>query len=321
MNFNICHECGTENEEEYIYCKNCGVKLSPAQNEEPVITEVNSGGSNFYGGEPEKSPEPVNTDLKEGSFSPEGGFAGENSFFKTAENPGTHSNNSHHEYEPVNGADIIDTIDGIPAGEIGVFIGKKTDSILPKFRKMELTGSKISWCWPTAVLSFFFGPIGAALWFFYRKMYKAAVIFMAIGIIFSGIGSTVTALTYDPTVQDRMGSLLEDYYTSPPSTGEELSLFLEEYIAVIEGLYPAGALIEQLASTACLIITGLFSYYWYKNHAVKKIIEYRRRGNDMRYYQFGLMSVGGTSGGMLTVGIIIMIAAENIISQLVNFLM
>ncbi len=29
MNNIICHECGTENEPQYIYCKNCGASLRP----------------------------------------------------------------------------------------------------------------------------------------------------------------------------------------------------------------------------------------------------------------------------------------------------
>ena len=75
---------------------------------------------------------------------------------------------------------IIPETEGIPNEEVATFVGRKAGKIIPKFAKMQATNSKISWCWPVAILSYFFGPVGAAFWYLYRKMYKMATIFFAI---------------------------------------------------------------------------------------------------------------------------------------------
>ncbi len=131
----ICPDCGTENEEEYSYCKNCGAKLEIAENK----TEYQYN----------------NTDS--GTYNPNFADAKSNGFF-------------------------VDTITGIPSDEVCAFVGKKSPDILKKFSKMEVTGSKVSWCWPVAILGLLLGPIGSAIWFFYRKMYKPALILVALGL-------------------------------------------------------------------------------------------------------------------------------------------
>ena len=57
---------------------------------------------------------------------------------------------------------------------------------------------------------------------------------------------------------------------------------------------------------------GLFGNYIYMNHCTNAIKKYRASGLDQRYYKLGLASLGGTSGGMLAVGIILFIGIENI---------
>ena len=64
-------------------------------------------------------------------------------------------------------------------------------------------------------------------------------------------------------------------------------------------------LVKNTAKIAAAIILGLLGYNMYKNHCTNKIISYRSTLSDMRYYQLGLASIGGVSGGMLTLGIII----------------
>lgn len=149
MNKKICHECGTENEQEYLYCKNCGADLNK--------TEDNTANS------------------------------------QTQYTPPNYNSNYNQDKSTAD-AFIVDSIDGIPMEQIGLYVGKKSDYYCRKFSRMELTMSKISWHWPAAVLGFLFGPFGSAIWCFYRKMYKVAFILVAIGILLSGI---TCALTYN----------------------------------------------------------------------------------------------------------------------------
>ena len=98
MNKNICSSCGTENEPEYKFCKNCGNEIKEAQT--PPETQFR----------PEPQAEPV----KQQAYS------------KTP-----------------NGF-ILDNISGVPTDEVAFYVGKKAYKLLPKFSKMEFTGSKVS---------------------------------------------------------------------------------------------------------------------------------------------------------------------------------
>ena len=71
-------------------------------------------------------------------------------------------------------------------------------------------------------------------------------------------------------------------------------------------------LISGSIGLACAIICGLFTHGWYKKHIHNSILKYRASNVDMSYYHIGLMSIGGTSGGMLALGFVIMLFAENI---------
>ena len=111
MDKKICPDCGTENEKEYIYCKNCGtpLKSKPSAEEKPQATQFVS--SDAVNGEQPKA---------ERQAPPPYGSP----------------------YMPYGYTDY--TVDGIPADEVMTFVGKKAADICPKFMRMELTKSKVS---------------------------------------------------------------------------------------------------------------------------------------------------------------------------------
>lgn len=255
---NICSSCGTENEPDYKFCKNCG---------EEIIIEGSSqnNDNNSYNGNKENYAEPN---------------------FKRSSN-----------------GIIMDSISGIPSDEIALFIGKKGYEILPKFSKMELSNSKVSWCWPVAILGYLFGPFGAAFWFFYRKMYKSA-------FILSLIGAVVTIITTLMT-----GGLNVDFEILKEAL---LEGDVEVYTSILQSMTPKetilssiASIIESGANIASCILCGIFGLYIYKKHTVEKITAYRAMGTDSRFYKMGLASIGGVSGGMVALGIVIMIMVTN----------
>lgn len=257
-NINICPECGTENEEQYIYCKNCGTTLKESK-PEPTLKED------------------INTNQADDSAS--GCYSSPNNDYSC--------------------------IDGIPYEDIQLFIGTKSNNIMPKFINMEISHSKNSWCWPPAVLAFFFGPFGAALWFFYRKMYKHAFILTAIGAVLSLITSLLTINTTSTYAQAIIKAFTDGN--------------MSDIMPPIEGLAPSvfdtiASAIENIVNIATSVIVGIFSAYWYKNHCVAKIKEFRAMNPDNNYYKLGLMYLGKTSGGMLALGILLALGIGYIVT-------
>lgn len=288
MDKKFCSECGTENENEYVYCKNCGaplVKTQPQTEPEFIGKEGN------------------NTTDAQGGF---GAYAEQNNPAGGYTPPYGAPNHGGTQYSPHNTYTSY-AIDGIPAEDVAFFVGKKSAEIMPKFMKMELTHSKVSWCWPAAILGFIFGPLGAALWFFYRKMYKIALIMLAAGIVLT---FTNAALTYDTNSKSISG-----IFESITEGDAEALLDAFENAGsnkTARDLLASG--LDELASLAACVLSGLFGFYAYKNHCVKSIKGFLQNGIDQRYYRMGLASLGGVSGGMLAVGIITMIVVQNIAS-------
>ena len=268
MNNIICHECGTENEPQYIYCKNCGASLRP---------DTVKNNTQYAQGQNYNSEYNVNN-------------SNQSTYNRTV---------------------IPDTIDGVPTEDIVTFVGKKSFNILSIFTNIELTGSKVSWCWPAAVLGFLFGPLGAAIWFFYRKMYKAAVIFMAIGIVFS---AAVGIIAGPITDKDFLQGAVESYYSGDYAgfyNGVGELLRSEDAVRSI-----AASVLVSAVRIATMIVAGMFGFYFYKRHAVRSINRYRDMSVDPRYYKIGLASIGGTSSGMAVLGVAILILVPNLLSWL-----
>lgn len=278
----ICSECGTENENDYVYCKNCGTLLgrpTEAQKAEQTaapVTEQQTGAA-----APGPEARPAGASYSAGFTPPEVA-------------PGA-------------------SPDGIPQEEIALFVGKKASTVMPKLIKMEITNSKVSWCWPPAILGFLFGPMGAALWFFYRKMYKK-------GALLAGIGAAMTlittAMTFGTDSVD-YGPIFEAFLSG---NGQSLSEALSGIPTTAGILDVAAQLISNIADLLTCVFTGLFGYYAYKEHCVRTIRAYRQSIGDSRYYTMGLAAVGGVSGGMLAVGIVCMIFATNLSSVLTTVL-
>lgn len=194
----------------------------------------------------------------------------------------------------------VGTIDGVPIPKIITFVGKNANRIVPKFVKMQERGTKIEWCWPPFLLGFFLGPLGVAIWFFYRKMYKPACLFSAIGVLTSYI------TFFAKTILGISGNALsgiESYFDNFADTGRfDLQGFffaVGDRNAVLSNLISS---FENVVTLACALIVGLLGIYIYKNHTVKKIISYKPISNDPNYVNVGLAVSGGTSVGAAIIG-------------------
>lgn len=280
MDKKICPECGTENEQEYIYCKNCGTPLTSAK------------------------PEPVKT--VEAEFISEEKSESEQNRTES-ENTDPQGENRRYYGAPYNAySSFAYTIGGIPAEEISLFVGKKASEITPKFIRMEMSRSKTSWCWPAAILGFFFGPMGAAIWFLYRKMYKIGTVLLAAGAVLTCILGVMNYGTDSQTVKSIFDSVAGGTASLPG--------LLDEAASATSVLSVTASAIESITNLASGVLAGIFGFYAYKEHCVKSILNFRTSCPDSRYYKMGLSSVGGVSGGMLAVGIVCIAVVNNAVS-------
>lgn len=272
MNKNIiCHECGTENEPQYAYCKNCGAVLSQKEKQQ-------------------------NTQTEDHRYQQQANF----------------TNNTYASYNRNNSYMMLEHIGGVPIEDVTTFVGKKSYNIIPKFCKMELGASKVSWCWPVAVLSYLFGPLGAAIWFFYRKMYKVALIFVAIGVI---AGAGVSLIQGDTVDYDALFDAYSSNSYSAFFNAIEESLEAQDTVRT-----EIANAVDSLISLSTAVVTALFGFYWYKRYTVTSINRYRTMGVDPRYYRIGLASVGGTSSGMAVLGVGIMLVAQEVFGLIAMFM-
>lgn len=309
MDRKICSECGTENESDYIYCKNCGTLLtSPTKPAEPENKQPEHEFIAETAPAPKTAPEfasqAAEPKAEQSSFRP-APEAAEPAFSPAPPVYNTENGNTGYAQS---GAP---SPDGIPQEEIALFIGKKAAVIMPKFIKMEITNSKTSWCWPAALLGFFFGSMGAALWFYYRKMYKPAALLTVIGAV---INIVTAALTFNSGSVD-FTALYRSILAGDAQSIINAFKTLGDSSTVLDFIATA---ISNAADLATCILTGLYGYYLYKEHCIKSINRFRMSIPDRRYYTMGLASVGGVSGGMLAVGIICMIVVSNLITVLTS---
>ncbi len=257
----FCVNCGTENNEDYKFCKMCGKPLE-------------------IGSEPKK--------------------ADESSF-------------------------VSEEIDGVSKENMSVFVGKNAYKILSKFTGMELASSRVSWCWPVAVLSLFFGFFGTAIWLFYRKMYKYA--FISVGIA-TFLCILKTLLTYETTVAtltsffEMFNYMIENEVTDTSILANEFQMYIDGLLNTVKGMNFA-AIISDLETASSVILSGLFGLFLYKDHAVSKIDDITEKYADSPLLKYRFKECGGVSGGMAFLGVVLMLVINGILSSLpmISFLM
>ena len=313
---NICPECSEVNESEYYFCKNCGAPLKPLpENGKEKKKRRREKAADIPPAADTAAEDFADPDWKYGDgYEEDKGRSGEpSSAENTAENGGRENADSGEKdgnsytatpsftYTPY--GSVIDSIDGIPTEDISAFIGKKAGKYVKKFSDMQVSGSKVSWNWAAAALSFFLGPLGAAIWFCYRKMYKWGIIAAAVALVlFSAVMVSYNAGL--PGNNARESGILAEDDTIIPAESDGFVLY-----DTTNSLY-------SFASTAVTILTGLFATKLYKKFVIKSIKRYMASNPDPRYYKIGLSIAGGTSGGAVVLLILAAAFAAPVITYL-----
>lgn len=195
-----CPACGAMNPENGLFCESCGAALRKGA---PTYTDgKDPRGAATYGPNSVPQPDPfgLNALPPEMKIHPE------------------------------------DEIDGIKAKDWAAFLGKNATYYLLNFKRMGVTGQKIS----ASFSAFLFGPF----YFLYRKMWGFAALFFGLRLVLFDL----------PAVLQMLINL-----QSPVLAGWDLDV-LQKVLYLLSAL-----------SFVVRFIQGTFAVYWYKQTAAKRI--------------------------------------------------
>ena len=256
----ICPKCGTVNEDDYTYCKNCGTAL-PDVKTAPTEAAASGDGEEIAC----RSCQTLNSKN-----------------FNFCRRCGTPL------YETEDTA--AETLDGVPTDDLVAFVGKNGQHIVGKWKKAEAGGNRFIFCWPVAILMAFFGIAGAGFWFLYRRMYKIGIILLSAALVSAVVAGAllvpiVTEVSNELIENNEFGAIVSEYY----QTGnylrytEQLARFLEKspqlmgQMMRLEGVMNIFSILE----TVFLIILGFSALRLYKSFAFKKLRQFTQKPTEL----------------------------------------
>lgn len=271
----VCHICGSENPDDALHCGNCGALFGETQQDKKC---PNCGKQN--------DPDAVHCNqCGMPLMNVAGGFFTGNPYLA-----GT-------------GFEENDLIGGHKAGDLAEFVQNSSRNYLPKFRKMA-EGKKFTFNWA----AFVFSPY----WFFYRKMYKPGIAFIAIfatvTLVFSGLFSqemTEYTNTFAQIAEKvEAGSLSEEEYIA---IEKELAQAMSKVAVPLSITVGANLIIRFI----CALIANKLFY--------KKIVEDMKLINDsVREENLRRMMVA-RRGGVSVLGFATSLMGYNVVLELLGY--
>lgn len=214
-----------------------------------------------------------------------------------------YTSHSHFGFEP-------DHIAGQRTEEVKAFVGSDPSSaaLNRKLIDTEISGSSLHWCWPVFLFAML-DPVFAAIWFFYRKMYRNGTLIALAGLLLAA-ASVVLNLDVEVALwQDIIKSWL-----SAASIGDFTSN-LQNIVSQLPTSDSFGSMVTalvDLCSMAVSVAAALFAVGMYKGH-IRKVFTAKP---EIKKNYHTLASAGGVSTAAgVTSGIILwlMLNAVNLI--------
>ncbi len=198
--------------------------------------------------------------------------------------------------------------DNIKAEEVALFVRQDSEKYVSKFHKIKNGNSTWNWA------AFIFAPY----WFFYRKLHKFGVIFLALSLLLS-VGFSLL-----PPVQ-RLYSDLTEWSTKysvenlNKMSEEEIMTASNESLALMRENNTGVLLVfSQMAlSLGLQFLAGVMGNKWYCNYALKKVKQIKEKEKDERNLKLLLLQQGGTSVGSFFLAVF----ANNMIVMAIEMLL
>ncbi len=303
-----CAVCYTENDDEYLFCKNCGAMLQNDNFNSHTYNFPQNGSGNRQSSNPpqdcgtdaflKKNASPKYTADVYGDGFPRraNGYEGQTQHAEPDNDGSTDGAQFSPAKNPNSTSD--ERIFGIKESVLRRYIGKNSDEFIRKFRAMETSGSKISWNWPFFLFAFLLGlPF---TWFYHRKMYKLGSIMLAVFLALNIIefGSLIYVLKpmigFVSTVSDSYIEQYEQNHTIDPDSDNPLDIDFSDEAFVpnenspeykqaeksmlneLKNRLPSLLIImiAEIAYFAFTIVMSLFADRLYLNHILSDFAEF-----------------------------------------------
>ena len=230
----VCPRCGYQNPIDTRVCLNCGLDLKEG---EPT--------PGFYS--KRQSP----------PFEPEDNM---NPFMMTA-------------MDMMGGVRPEESIDGVPAGDLAVFVGPKSFYYLPRFFKMSVLGGSGGFSFAAFLFS--------GLWLIFRKQYKLGGILLSVLAVLRTLATVISIQVLAPFLTSTgvdMEQIMNSVMNDPKQTGLlMLSFFLYSAYFVIK------------------LVLGFTGNKLYKNFCVKRVREINQQSADAQQFTDALRAKGNVN--------------------------
>jgi hypothetical protein len=190
-------------------------------------------------------------------------------------------------------------IGGNTVADTAEYVQRNAHKYIPKFYKMEKTGSKISFNWAACIFS--------PYWFFYRKMPVIGVVIMLLTLIVNA------ACTTDRVAQANAAynAAMQQYYAGQISQEEVLEAS-KQIIALPEMMITYGF------NFAVAIFSGFMGNALYKTKAQKDIAASKQEAASPEGYRMLLFKKGGVSVMLLLLSLVGYMLASELFTMLLQ---
>lgn len=177
--------------------------------------------------------------------------------------------------------------DDVGAKTMSVFVGKNADTYLSRFTTMKILQKKTSWHWPVFILGVLLGPVGIAIWFFYRKMNKLGILSLILGFLLN-LCDLWASFVYPMTqVINTLGTEIFEL--------DKLNEFIlwEFGKTFFENTHPL-SLAVYLVNILTIILASCFAFKLYEKFAIKRIKILCKTESPQYPLEYYLNRKGGT---------------------------